>query len=216
MTSAGSGLRGVNRFVSEITRILHEVEHGEGNAAQLLPLIYDELRRLAAAKLARAAPGQTLQATALVHEAWLRIATHQEANSWDNRRHFFSAAAEAMRRILVENIRRKQRIKNGGGLCRVDLSLAETELVSPMPDDQLLALNDALDKLAKLDPRAVQLVNLCFFAGLTQKQAGEQMGLSLATAERIWAFARAWLHNEITMGSPPKQGGDAKVLSNGF
>jgi RNA polymerase sigma factor (TIGR02999 family) len=187
--------------VSEITRILHEVEQGQGNAAELLPLIYDELRRLAAAKLARAATGQTLQATALVHEAWLRITEKQGAITWDNRCHFFSAAAEAMRRILAENIRHKQRIKHGGGLCRVDLEAADTELVSPVPEEQLLALNDALDKLAKLDPRAVQLVNLCFFAGLTQKQAGEQMGLSLATAERIWSYARAWLHREITAES---------------
>jgi RNA polymerase sigma factor (TIGR02999 family) len=185
--------------VSEITRILNEVEQDQGSAAQLLPLIYEELRRLAAAKLARIAPGQTLQATALVHEAWLRINSRQEANSWDNRRHFFSAAAEAMRRILVENIRRKQQVRHGGGLQRVDLESAQTELVSPLPDGQLLALSDSLDKLAELDPRAAQLVKLCFFAGLTQKQAGEQLGLSLATAERTWSFARAWLHREITV-----------------
>jgi RNA polymerase sigma factor (TIGR02999 family) len=191
--------------VSEITRILHEVEQGRGNSAELLPLIYNELRCLAAARLSRTAPGQTLQATALVHEAWLRITEQQGAVTWDNRRHFFSAAAEAMRRILIENVRRKQCLKNGGGLSRVEVDSAEPELASPMPDDQLLALDDALDKLARLDPRAAQLVNLCFFAGLTQKQAGEQLGLSLATAERVWAFARAWLHREITTEPVAKQ-----------
>jgi RNA polymerase sigma factor (TIGR02999 family) len=191
--------------VSEITRILHEVGQGRGSAAELLPLIYDELRRLAAARLARSIPGPTLQATALVHEAWLRITEQQGAATWDNRRHFFSAAAEAMRRILVENVRRKQCLKNGGGLSRVDVDSAEPELASPMPDDKLLALNDALDKLALLDPRAAQLVNLCSFAGLTQKQAGEQLGISRATAERTWAFARAWLHREITTEPVLKQ-----------
>jgi len=190
--------------VSEITQILHEVEQGRGNAAELLPLIYDELRRLAAAKLAQAAPGQTLQATALVNEAWLRINEKQGASSWDNRRHFFSAAAEAMRRILIENIRRKHCQKNGGGLSRVEIDSLETEPASPIPDDQLLALNDALDRLEKLDPRAARLVKLCFFCGLTQQQAGEQLGISRATAERTWAFARAWLHREVSTETAPK------------
>ena len=190
--------------MSEITQILHEVEQGRGNAAELLPLIYDELRRLAAAKLAQAAPGQTLQATALVHEAWLRINEKQGASSWDNRRHFFSAAAEAMRRILIENIRRKHCQRNGGGLLRVEIDSLETEPASPIPDDQLLALNDALDRLEKLDPRAARLVKLCFFCGLTQQQAGEQLGISRATAERTWAFARAWLHREVSTETAPK------------
>jgi RNA polymerase sigma factor (TIGR02999 family) len=190
--------------VAEITRILHEVEQGRGNAADLLPLIYDELRRLAAAKLSRMAPGQTLQATALVHEAWLRITEKQGATSWDNRRHFFSAAAEAMRRILIENIRRKQCQKGGGGWSRVDIDSLDTDLASPMPDDQLLALNDALERLERLDARGAQLVKLCFFCGLTQQQAGEQLGISRATAERTWAFARAWLHREVSAETPPK------------
>ena len=184
--------------MSELTQILHEVEQGRGNAAELLPLIYDELRRLAAAKLARMVAGQTLQATALVHEAWLRITEKQGATSWDNRRHFFSAAAEAMRRILIENIRRKRCQKNCGDFSRVDIDSLDTEPASPMPDDQLLALNDALDRLETLDARAARLVKLCFFCGLTQQQAGEQLGISRATAERIWVFARAWLHREIS------------------
>ena len=190
--------------MSEITQILNEVERGRGNAADLLPLIYDELRRLAATKLSRMAPGQTLQATALVHEAWLRITEKQGAASWDNRRHFFSAAAEAMRRILIENIRRKQCQKKGGEFSRVDIDSLDTELASPMPDDQLLALNDALDRLERLDARGAHLVKLCFFCGLSQQQAGEQLGISRATAERTWAFARAWLHREISAEMAPK------------
>jgi RNA polymerase sigma factor (TIGR02999 family) len=190
--------------VSDITRMLHGVERGRGNAAELLPLIYDELRRLAAAKLSRIAPGQTLQATALVHEAWLRITEKQGATSWDNRRHFFSAAAEAMRRILIENIRRKQCQKNGGKFSRVDIDCLATEMATPMPDDQLLALNDALERLERLDARAAQLVKLCFFCGLTQQQAGEQLGISRATAERTWTFARAWLHREVSAETAPK------------
>jgi RNA polymerase sigma factor (TIGR02999 family) len=183
---------------------LHEVERGRGNAAELLPLIYDELRRLAAAKLSRMAPGQTLQATALVHEAWLRITEKQESTSWDNRRHFFSAAAEAMRRILIENIRRKQCQKREGRLSRLDIDSVNAELANPMRDDQLLALNDALDRLEVLDGRAAELVKLCFFCGLTQQQAGEQLGISRATAERTWAFARAWLHREVRGETGPK------------
>jgi RNA polymerase sigma factor (TIGR02999 family) len=190
--------------VSEITQILHEVEQGRGNAAELLPLIYEELRRLAAAKLSRMAHGQTLQATALVHEAWLRITEKQGASSWDNRRHFFSAAAQAMRRILIENIRRKECQKNAGEFSRVDIDSLDTELATPMPDDQLLALNDALERLERLDARSAQLVKLCFFCGLSQQQAGEQLGISRATAERTWAFARAWLHREVSAGTAPK------------
>jgi RNA polymerase sigma factor (TIGR02999 family) len=189
--------------VSEITQILHEVEQGRGNAAELLPLIYDELRSLAAAKLSRMAPGQTLQATALVHEAWLRITEKQGATSWDNRRHFFSAAAEAMRRILIENIRRKQCQKHGGEISRVDIDSLDAEPATTMPDDQLLALNDALERLERLDARCAQLVKLCFFCGLSQQQAGEQLGISRATAERTWAFARAWLHREVSAETAP-------------
>ena len=179
---------------SDVTRMLAAAERGEIRAEELLPLIYDELRRLAAIRLARERPGQTLQATALVHEAWLRLAG-SEPRHWQGRRHFFAAAAEAMRRILVENARRKQRLKHGGQLERVEI--AETDLPLPMPDEELLALDEALDRLDAVNPRAAKLVTLCFFTGLTQEQAGEQLGLSRATAERTWTFARAWLFREI-------------------
>jgi RNA polymerase sigma factor (TIGR02999 family) len=179
--------------MSDVTRMLNALERGESRAEELLPLVYDELRRLAAAWLARERPGQTLQATALVHEAWLRLSTPAQP-SWESRKHFFAAAATAMRRILVENARRKQRARHGGGWQRVDI--AEVDLPSPMPDDELLALDEALTRLAGSHPVAAQLVQLCFFAGLTQAEAAQQLGVSLATAERTWAFARAWLFRE--------------------
>jgi RNA polymerase sigma factor (TIGR02999 family) len=185
--------------VSEVTRLLGAVEQGDPQAAeQLLPLVYGELRRLAAYHLAREQPGQTLQATALVHEAYLRLAGSEEQR-WDNRRHFFGAAAKAMRRILVENARRKQRLKHGGGLARVEVELAN--LASPMPDEDLLALDEALARLAELNSRAAEVVSLCFFAGLTQEQAAKSLGISLATVERIWSFARAWLFQELRKGA---------------
>lgn len=180
--------------LSDVTQLLSGIERSKSSATTLLPLVYDELRRLASARLAQERPGQTLQATALVHEAWLRLAGG-EPQHWEGRRHFFSAAAEAMRRILVENARRKGRLKHGGGAQRVDL--AEAELACPVPDDELLALDEALTRLAATDPDAARLVELCFFAGLTQAEAGEQLGISRATAERTWAFARAWLFREI-------------------
>ena len=180
--------------MSEVTQILSAIERGESRAEELLPLVYDELRRLAAARLAQERPGQTLQATALVHEAWLRLTT-DEPSQWEGRRHFFAAAAEAMRRILVENARRKKRLRHGGNLQRVDI--AEVEVPSPIPDDELLALDEALNKLAQTNPDAAELVQLCFFAGLTQAEAAQQLGVSRATAERTWAFARAWLFLEI-------------------
>ncbi len=180
--------------MSDVTRILTAIDRGEDHAEELLPLVYDELRQLAAARLAQERPGQTLQATALVHDAWLRLAG-AEPQHWEGRRHFFAAAAEAMRRILVENARRKKRLKHGGHLQRVDI--AEIELPSPMPDNELLVLDDALKKLAQTDPDAAQLVELCFFAGLTQAEAAAQLSVSVATAERTWAFARAWLFREI-------------------
>jgi RNA polymerase sigma factor (TIGR02999 family) len=167
---------------------------GEKPMGDLLPLVYDELRRLAAGKMANEAAGHTLEATALVHEAWLRLENGRK-QAWQNRAHFFGAAAEAMRRILVENARRKHRLKRGGQLERVDIN--EVDLPSPMPDDDMLALDEALDGLAKVDVRAAELVKLCFFAGLTQKEAAEQLGISVATAERSWAFARAWLFREV-------------------
>jgi RNA polymerase sigma factor (TIGR02999 family) len=179
--------------MSDVTQILERAQKGDDKAAEeLLPLIYDELRRLAAARLAQERPGQTLQATALVHEAWLRLAGQER---WQGRRHFFAAAAEAMRRILVENARRKRRVKHGGQLERVDI--AEIDLVSPMPDEEFLALDAALTKFGQVNPKAAELVRLCFFTGLTQAEAGEQLGISTATAERTWAFARAWLFREM-------------------
>jgi RNA polymerase sigma factor (TIGR02999 family) len=174
----------------DVTRMLKQ---GRCRAEELLPLVYEELRRLAAAWLARERPGQTLQATALVHEAWLRLGSPARP-SWENRKHFFAAAATAMRRILVENARRKQRARHGGGWQRVDI--AHVDLPGPMPDAELLALDEALARLAATHPEAAELVQLCFFAGLTQAEAAAQMGISRATAERTWAFARAWLFRE--------------------
>src|SRR5690349_1314161 len=181
--------------MSEVTQILAELEQGQNRAAEaLLPLVYDGLRRLAAWHLANERPGQTLQATALVHEAYLRLVGKGDPQ-WEGQRHFFAAAAEAMRRILVENARRKKRLKRGGHLERVDFE--ETEIPSPMPDDDLLAMDEALNQLAAIEPRAAELVKLCFFVGLTQEQAAKQLGISVSTVERTWTFARAWLFREI-------------------
>jgi RNA polymerase sigma factor (TIGR02999 family) len=186
--------------VSELTRILDAAQRGEPAAAnQLLPLVYDELRRLAAYKMANEAPGHTLQPTALVHEAWLRLVTPEQQTQFQNRAHFFGAAAEAMRRILVESARRKKRLKHGGEFERVNLDAVELPL--PMPDDELLALDEALDRLKAVDARAADVVKLCFFVGLTQEQAARELGISLATAERLWAFARAWLFREMQQKS---------------
>lgn len=179
----------------EVTEILADLQSGRKEAAaELLPLVYDELRRLAAWRLTNEQPDQTLQATALVHEAYLRL-VGKEDPQWNGRRHFFGAAAEAMRRILVENARRKSRLKRGGQMERVDLE--GLDLPAPLPDDELLAMDEALDKLATTDPRAAELVKLCFFAGLTQQQAARELGVSITTVERTWAFARAWLFREI-------------------
>ncbi len=168
----------------------------EKQAAELLSVLYEELRKLAAARMANEAPGQTLQATALVHEAWLRLGG--AGAKWQNRAHFFAAAAEAMRRILIENARRKKRLKHGGDFERVEID--GLEIPSPMADDELLAMNEALDRLAEVDPRAANLVKLCFFVGLTQEEAARELGVSVSTAERTWAFARAWLYREIQRG----------------
>ena len=181
--------------MSDVTRILDAIRQGDPQAAgELLPIVYDELRKLAAAKMAREVPGQTLQPTALVHEAWLRLVGN-ENQQWDGRAHFFGAAAEAMRRILVESARRKRRLKHGGQMERVDLDAVELPL--PMPDNELLALDEALDRLVRVDSRAAEVVKLCFFVGLTQEQAAKELGISLATAERLWSFARAWLFREM-------------------
>lgn len=179
-----------------VTCLLEAAHQGEPQAAErLLGAVYDELRRLAAGKLAREAPGQTLQATALVHEAWLRIASGQQ-KAWDNRAHFFAAAAEAMRRILIDNARRKRALRHGGNLQRVELE--GCEIVSNTPDDELLALHDALDRLAAQDPDKAELVKLRYFVGLTIEQAADVLGISEPTAKRWWTYARAWLYREIT------------------
>jgi RNA polymerase sigma factor (TIGR02999 family) len=182
--------------MNEVTRILSAVEQGDPHAAeQLLPLVYDELRKLAAQKLAQEKPGQTLQATALVHEAYLRLVDREEAQHWNSRGHFFAAAAEAMRRILIENARRKKADKRGGQQTRVSLDCVA--LVSVAPPDELLALDEALERLAAHDPVAGKLVKLCYYAGLSLEQAAEVLGFSLATAYRHWTFGRAWLHGQL-------------------
>jgi RNA polymerase sigma factor (TIGR02999 family) len=186
--------------MTEVTRILSAIGQGDPHAAeQLLPLVYHELRQLAAQKLAQEKPGQTLQATALVHEAYLRLAGNGEEPRWDNRRHFFAAAAEAMRRILVENARRKQTHKHGGGRQRRDLD-AEA-LVAPEPDVDLLALDAALDRLAEQDPLKAKLVELRYFAGLTGDQAAAALGMSASSADRLWVYTRAWLRRELGFGA---------------
>ena len=187
--------------MSEATRMLQQLEHGESEAAEaLLPLVYEELRRLAQWQMSREAPGQTLQATALVHEAWLRLVGDGNEH-WEGRRHFFAAAAEAMRRILVEAARRKKRLKHGGGLERMEVDAVD--LPAPMPDDELLALDEALTQLAQINPEAAELVKLCFFVDLTQEQAAKELGVSVSTAERRWAYARAWLFRALRKGLPP-------------
>jgi RNA polymerase sigma factor (TIGR02999 family) len=182
--------------VTDLTRILSALQQGDPQAAgQLFTQVYRELRRLAAQQLAREAPGHTLQATALVHEAYLRLVGQGEGHSWENRRHFFAAAAEAMRRILVENARRKQRQKRGGGHARIDLDPAE--IPAPQSPHDLLDLDEALTRLAAADPTAAELVKLRYFAGLSLPQAAEVLGLAPRSADRPWAYARAWLREAL-------------------
>jgi RNA polymerase sigma factor (TIGR02999 family) len=179
--------------MNDVTRILSAIEQGEPHAAeQLLPLVYSELRKLAARRLAREAPGQTLQATALVHEAYLRLVDTSKVPSWNSRGHFFAAAAEAMRRILVENARRKKSLKAGGGHRRVELSDVAPAIEGPRID--LLALDEALAQLEAKDRRKAELVKLRYFAGLTNEQAARALGISPSTADNDWAYARSWLH----------------------
>lgn len=186
--------------MSDVTRILSAIEGGDAQAAErLLPLVYEELRKLAAQKMAQEKPGQTLQATALVHEAYLRLVDVEKAQHWDSRGHFFAAAAEAMRRILVEEARRKTGPKAGGGHQRVGLSGVNPEIDGPNLD--LLALNEALEKLEVKDPRKSQLVKLRFFAGLTNQQAAEALGVATSTADADWAYVKCWLRVEIS-GTP--------------
>ena len=182
--------------MSEVTRILNAIERGEPHAAnQLLPLVYEELRQLATRKMAREAPNHTLSATALVHEAYVRLVGSEEGRDWDNRGHFFAAAAEAMRRILVDNARRKRSLKRGANVAREVLH--ESRLALPHANEDLLALDEALKKLAETDEKVAELVNLRYFAGLSINEAAQVLGISPRTADRLWAYARAWLHREI-------------------
>jgi RNA polymerase sigma factor (TIGR02999 family) len=184
--------------MSDVTQILDAMGRGEPQAAgQLLPMVYDELRRLAAQRLAREEPGQTLDATALVHEAYLRLVGGDPSRPWLGRAHFFAAAAEAMRRILVENARRKRRLKHGGGLTRADLDPAELPAREPRPLDELLAIDAALDRFATADPTAAELVKLRYFAGFSIPEAAAILGISSRSADRLWTYARAWLRREI-------------------
>jgi RNA polymerase sigma factor (TIGR02999 family) len=182
--------------MTDVTRILNAIEQGDPNAAdELLPLVYEELRLLAARKISKELPGQTLQSTALVHEAYIRLVEgeHQE---WKGRAYFFKAAAEAMRRILVENARRKQRLKHGGELHRVELY--ETDCIVNNLSEEIISLDEAIEKLSKNDKLKAELVKLRFFAGLSMEQVAEMLDISITTAERYWAYSRSWLHLEIT------------------
>ena len=177
--------------------MLREMDSGDARAAErLLTIVYDELRQLAAAKMAHERPGHTLQPTALVHEAWLRLGGDAQP-AWQNRRHFFCAAAEAMRRVLISNARRKRAARRGAGAVHVAFDAAEAGIAAPVPDDDLLRVHEALDRLAAEDPRKAELVKLRYFVGLSVEQAAEALGTSLRTAKRDWAYARAWLGNEI-------------------
>ena len=185
--------------MSEVTRILSAIEQGDRVAAdKLLPLVYDELRRLAAQKLAQEKPGQTLEATALVHEAYVRLVDVEKAQRWDSRGHFFAAAAEAMRRILIDQARQKRSQRRGGGLKRQ--AVEHVEIAAPEPCVDLLAVNEALERFEKIDKLKAELVKLRYFAGLTIPQAAEALGISSTTADRYWAYARAWLHAELKKG----------------
>ena len=180
--------------MDDLTQLLNHLSREPQAAAdELLPLVYQELRRLAAQKMAREMPGQTLQATALVHEAWMRVGG--EGQSWDNRAHFFGAAAEAMRRILIDRARSKRAERHGGGQERMDID--EVEIVAQAPEDELLAVHDALDKFAAHDAQKAELVKLRYFAGLTIGEAADVLGISAPTAKRYWVYARAWLFREI-------------------
>jgi RNA polymerase sigma factor (TIGR02999 family) len=183
--------------MSHVTQILSQIESGDPSAAeQLLPLVYDELRKLAAARLAQEKQGQTLQATALVHDAYLRLVDGERAQHWNSRGHFFAAAAEAMRRILVDQARRRQAAKRGGGAEREELH--ELAIVSQRPPEELLAVHELLDRLEEIDPVAAKLVKLRFFVGLNMGEVAEALGISVRSAQDIWAYARTWLHQKIS------------------
>jgi len=182
--------------MNDVTQILSRIESGDPAAAeQLLPLVYDELRKLAAHRLTQEKPGQTLQATALVHDAYIRLVDVEKAQHWDSRGHFFGAAAEAMRRILVDNAHRKNALKRGGNRKRVELS--DVDPAIRPPEDDIIALNEALDQLAKVEPKTAELVKLRYFAGLTNKQSAELLEISPRNADSLWAYAKVWLHERI-------------------
>ena len=186
--------------MSDVTRILSQIENGDPQAAEkLLPLVYDELRKLAAAKLAHEMPGQTLQATALVHEAYVRLVGGEQPPNWNGRTHFFRAAAEAMRRVLVDSARRKQSPKHGQGRERVELD--DVAMPESLSQENILAVNEALEKLAQHDPQKAELVKLRYFAGLTLDEAATALGISRATADRHWGYAKTWLYCELTRAS---------------
>jgi RNA polymerase sigma factor (TIGR02999 family) len=194
--------------MNDVTRILSAIEQGDPHAAeQLLPLVYEELRQLAAQRLAQEAPGQTLQATALVHEAYLRLVQTPQREQgtapqrWGSRGHFFAAAAEAMRRILIDNARRRRSQRRGGATER--RSLEGLEAAAPASDDELLAVDEALGRLQQVDPRKAELVKLRYFGGLTIPEAAQALGISVTTANRYWSYARAWLHEDLAAGSDP-------------
>lgn len=189
--------------MSDVTRLLDAATAGDRKAAaDLLPLVYDELRKLASARMIDESPGQTLQPTALVHEAYLRLIGPGDMHRWDNRGHFFAAAAEAMRRILVDAARRKKTDKHGGGRQRLDAATIQIE--APEQDDDLVAIDSALDELAAVDPAKAELVKLRYFVGLTIEQAAETLGISPATAKRYWTYSRAWLFQRIAADADPK------------
>jgi RNA polymerase sigma factor (TIGR02999 family) len=191
--------------MNEVTRILSAIQQGDPHAAdQLLPLVYGELRKLAARRLAREKPGETLQATALVHEAYLRLVDATGGQHWDGRGHFFAAAAEAMRRILIDQARHKQSQRQGGGRKRRPLE--HLEVAAPEPSLDVLALNEALERFEKVDRVKTELVKLRYFAGLTIPQAAEALGISSTTADRYWSYARAWLHAELKKSAPGQPG----------
>jgi RNA polymerase sigma factor (TIGR02999 family) len=187
--------------MNDVTRILSRIEDGDGHAAEeLLPLVYDDLRRLAAQKLRHEKADQTLQPTALVHEAYLRLVATDRPQRWDSKRHFYAAAAEAMRRILIENAKRKHRAKRGGQMHRSGVDEREMEIPCHVPPDKLLALDEALVKLGAEDPQKATIVKLRFFMGLSHEDAGKVLDVSTATAKRYWRYARAWLHREMRKG----------------
>jgi RNA polymerase sigma factor (TIGR02999 family) len=196
--------------MNEASRLISAAEQGDPQAAErLLPLVYDELRRLASRRLEREAPGQTLQATALVHEAYMRLVGGEPGRRWDGRAHFFAAAADAMRRILVDRARDRRRLKRGGGLGRVDVDLGSVPLDAP--GDDLIDLDEALTDLGREDPLCARLVALRFFAGLTQAEAAEALGLARRTADRHWAYARAWLYVRLGRGETPSPADPKKI-----